>query len=170
MNPNVKFKSGRATPFQARRRWLTAFAAGAGSLALAGCDRAVNNPRIDATLRSAEKLTLASQRLILDHQESAVAGPSGQDGDIVHLEGDMGLAGRVERLLDPAVDLHPRRLEPAAAARGESGRLGLLSQTQQVGIEGPRRILAAPGDGQLHMIDGLQGHPTLPSREMATSF
>ena len=52
MNPNVKFKAERLTPFQARRKWLTAFAAGAGSLALAGCDRAVNNPRIDATLRT----------------------------------------------------------------------------------------------------------------------
>ena len=71
MNPNVKFKADRMTPFQARRKWLTAFAAGAGSLALAGCDRAVNNPRIDATLRSAEKLTLASQRLILQHQPLA---------------------------------------------------------------------------------------------------
>jgi DMSO/TMAO reductase YedYZ molybdopterin-dependent catalytic subunit len=71
MNPNLKFRSGATTPFQARRRWLTAFAAGAGTLALAGCDRAVNNARIDATLRSAEKLTFASQRLILDHQPLA---------------------------------------------------------------------------------------------------
>jgi DMSO/TMAO reductase YedYZ molybdopterin-dependent catalytic subunit len=71
MNPNVKFKNGAMTPFQARRRWLAAFAAGAGTMALAGCDRAVNNARIDATLRSAEKLTFASQRLILDHQPLA---------------------------------------------------------------------------------------------------
>jgi DMSO/TMAO reductase YedYZ molybdopterin-dependent catalytic subunit len=71
MNPNATFKHGAMTPFQARRRWLTAFAAGAGTLALAGCDKAVNNPRIDATLRSAEKLTFASQRLILDHQPLA---------------------------------------------------------------------------------------------------
>jgi DMSO/TMAO reductase YedYZ molybdopterin-dependent catalytic subunit len=71
MNPNVKFRSGAMTPFQARRRWLTAFAAGAGGLALAGCDRAVNNERIAATVRSAEKLTFASQRLILDHQPLA---------------------------------------------------------------------------------------------------
>ncbi len=71
MNPNVKFRNGRTTPFQARRRWLTAFAAGAGSMALAGCDKAVNNARIDATLRSAEKLTYASQRLILAHQPLA---------------------------------------------------------------------------------------------------
>lgn len=71
MNPNVPFKAGRTTPFQARRRWLTAFAAGAGAMALGGCDRAVDNARIDATLRRAEKLTLASQRLILDHQPLA---------------------------------------------------------------------------------------------------
>jgi DMSO/TMAO reductase YedYZ molybdopterin-dependent catalytic subunit len=71
VNSNVKFRNGAMTPFQARRKWLTAFAAGAGSLALAGCDRAVNNARIDATLRSAEKLTFASQRLILDHQPLA---------------------------------------------------------------------------------------------------
>jgi len=71
MNPNVKFTTGAMTPFQARRRWLTAFAAGAGAVAMAGCDKAVNNERIDATLRSAEKLTFASQRLILDHQPLA---------------------------------------------------------------------------------------------------
>ena len=71
MNPNVKFKNGAMTPFQARRRWLGAFAAGAGAVALAGCDRAVDNARIDATLRSAEKLTFASQRLLLDHQPLA---------------------------------------------------------------------------------------------------
>ncbi len=54
--------------FESRRRWLTSLVAGAGSLALAGCDKAAQNPRIDAVLRSAEKLTMASQRVILDHQ------------------------------------------------------------------------------------------------------
>jgi len=71
MNPNVPFKPGRTTPFQARRRWLTGLVAGAGSIALAGCDKAVNNARIDATLRSAEKLTYASQRALLAHQPLA---------------------------------------------------------------------------------------------------
>jgi len=71
MNPNVPFRQGRSTPFQARRRWLTALAAGAGSLALGGCDRATEDPRIAATLASAEKLTLSSQRLLLDHQPLA---------------------------------------------------------------------------------------------------
>ena len=71
MNPDVKFRAGRMTPFQARRKWLMGLVGGAGTLALAGCDKAVNNARIDATLRSAEKLTMASQRLILDHQPLA---------------------------------------------------------------------------------------------------
>ena len=71
MNPDVPFRPGRTTPFQARRRWLTALAAGAGSLALGGCDRATEDPRIAATLRNAEKLTLSSQRLLLDHQPLA---------------------------------------------------------------------------------------------------
>jgi DMSO/TMAO reductase YedYZ molybdopterin-dependent catalytic subunit len=71
MNPHMKFRAGAMTPFQSRRKWLRALLAGAGSAALAGCDKAVLDPRIDATLRSAEKLTLASQRLLLDHQPLA---------------------------------------------------------------------------------------------------
>ena len=71
MNPDVPFRPGRTTPFQARRRWLTALAAGAGSLALGGCDSATEDPRIAATLRNAETLTLSSQRLLLDHQPLA---------------------------------------------------------------------------------------------------
>ena len=71
MNPDVDYREGRMTPFQARRKWLRGLVGGAGALALAGCDQAVNDARIDATLRSAEKLTLASQRLILDHQPLA---------------------------------------------------------------------------------------------------
>ena len=54
-----------------RRRFLTTLAAGAGSLALAGCDRLAQDARVDGILRHTEKLTLASQRLILDHQPLA---------------------------------------------------------------------------------------------------
>ena len=68
MNPTDTTRQAKTRALESRRRWLTAFAAGAGSLALAGCDRAVNNPRIDEILRSAEKLTMASQRTLLDHQ------------------------------------------------------------------------------------------------------
>jgi DMSO/TMAO reductase YedYZ molybdopterin-dependent catalytic subunit len=57
--------------FRARRRWLGSLVAGAGTLALAGCDRAAHDARIDGVLRSAEKLTMGSQRLILDHQPLA---------------------------------------------------------------------------------------------------
>jgi len=68
MNPNVPFRQGRMTPFQARRRWLMTLAAGAGTLALGGCDRAVEDRRVAGTLAKTEKLTLSSQRLLLDHQ------------------------------------------------------------------------------------------------------
>ena len=71
MNPTDTTRQAKTRALESRRRWLTAFAAGAGAVALTGCDKAVNNPRIDATLRSAEKLTFASQRLILDHQPLA---------------------------------------------------------------------------------------------------
>ena len=71
MNPNDPYRPGRMTPFQARRRWLATLAAGAGSLALAGCDRATVDPRIAGVLAKTEKLTLPSQRLLLDHQPLA---------------------------------------------------------------------------------------------------
>ena len=57
--------------FQGRRRGLLGLLAGAGAVTLAGCDRAVQNERVDGVLRSAEKLTLGSQRLLLDHQPLA---------------------------------------------------------------------------------------------------
>jgi len=57
--------------FRARRRWLSSLVAGAGAMALAGCDKAAQNTRIDGVLRSAEKLTMGSQRLILEHQPLA---------------------------------------------------------------------------------------------------
>jgi len=54
-----------------RRRFLLALTGGAGSLLLAGCDRVAQNARVDDVLRQAEKLTMASQRVILDHQTMA---------------------------------------------------------------------------------------------------
>jgi DMSO/TMAO reductase YedYZ molybdopterin-dependent catalytic subunit len=57
--------------FESRRRLLRAFASGAGALALAGCDRLSANPDAAALLRSAESLTMRSQRLLLQHQPLA---------------------------------------------------------------------------------------------------
>lgn len=57
--------------FRARRRWLGALVGGAGSVALAGCDRLVQDERIDGVLRRAESLTRASQRLLLGRQPLA---------------------------------------------------------------------------------------------------
>ncbi|MET0381861.1 MAG: molybdopterin-dependent oxidoreductase [Burkholderiaceae bacterium] len=68
MNPIDRTRRAARIAFESRRRWLKAFAAGAGSMALAGCDRAARDPRIDQILRSAEKLTMGSQRALLEHQ------------------------------------------------------------------------------------------------------
>jgi DMSO/TMAO reductase YedYZ molybdopterin-dependent catalytic subunit len=71
MNMRLRHQSAAMLRFRSRRSWLSAFAAGAGSIALAGCDEAVQNPRIDEIIRSSEALTLRSQRLILNHQPLA---------------------------------------------------------------------------------------------------
>jgi DMSO/TMAO reductase YedYZ molybdopterin-dependent catalytic subunit len=54
-----------------RRRFLGGIAAGAGGLALAGCDALVENPAADRLIKSAEKLNLGAQRLITDRQALA---------------------------------------------------------------------------------------------------
>ena len=48
-----------------RRRLLTGLLSGAGTVILAGCDRLVQNEDIVAGLRHTERLTMASQRLLL---------------------------------------------------------------------------------------------------------
>jgi DMSO/TMAO reductase YedYZ molybdopterin-dependent catalytic subunit len=45
-----------------RRRFLRSLAAGAGMVALAGCDRLSQTPGVDSLLRETEKLTLRAQR------------------------------------------------------------------------------------------------------------
>lgn len=48
-----------------RRRFLIGTTLGASSLALGGCDTLVQNPDIDAVLRSVEPLTMTAQRTLL---------------------------------------------------------------------------------------------------------
>ncbi|MET0256645.1 MAG: molybdopterin-binding protein [Luteibacter sp.] len=47
-----------------RRRFLRNLAAGAGMVALAGCDRLSQTPGVDSLLRETEKLTLRAQRAL----------------------------------------------------------------------------------------------------------
>src|SRR6187402_503507 len=47
-----------------RRRFLRNLAAGAGMVALAGCDRLSQTPGVDSLLRETEKLTLHAQRAL----------------------------------------------------------------------------------------------------------
>jgi DMSO/TMAO reductase YedYZ molybdopterin-dependent catalytic subunit len=48
-----------------RRRFLAGAAAGAGALALGGCDRLVQNADVERILRLAERLTMGAQRALL---------------------------------------------------------------------------------------------------------
>ena len=45
-----------------------------------------------------------------------------------------------------------------------------LRQAQKIAIEGPRLVFLAARHGELGVIDGFEGHPTDPSRLIATSF
>jgi len=57
--------------FPSRRRFLAGLASSAGALALAGCDRLVQNANADALVRNAERLTMGSQRALLTRQTLA---------------------------------------------------------------------------------------------------
>ncbi len=54
-----------------RRRLLGGLAAGAGGLVLTGCDAIVENPQVDAVIKSAEQLNFRAQRSIMDRQALA---------------------------------------------------------------------------------------------------
>lgn len=54
-----------------RRRFLRGLAAGAGAVALVGCDRLSQNTPMDALLRNTEKLTMGAQRALLGRHELA---------------------------------------------------------------------------------------------------
>ena len=70
-NPRLRSQAAAMQGFRSRRAWLSALAAGAGSLALSGCDRLVQSPGVAEVIDSAEKLTMGSQRLLLDRQPLA---------------------------------------------------------------------------------------------------
>jgi DMSO/TMAO reductase YedYZ molybdopterin-dependent catalytic subunit len=65
------------TEFDTRRRFLRVLATGAGTLALAGCDRLSANRDVVGLLRSAESLTMGAQRLLL--QARPLAREYGED-------------------------------------------------------------------------------------------
>lgn len=57
--------------FESRRRLLLQLASGAGSLALAGCDRLSRQPDFDSLLRHGQSWTMGAQRLLLARQPLA---------------------------------------------------------------------------------------------------
>src|SRR5262245_15843212 len=65
---------------------------------------------------------------------------------------------RAEVGLDAKMNLQTPLLEPDAAARGETRRFGLLGQSQDAGIERPRRFLSVRRHCQLHVFDCVDFH------------
>ena len=70
----------------------------------------------------------------------------------------MRLASRAELGLDPQVDLHGRRLEPAPAPRRQMRRFRLLRYAEQPVVEAARLVLAPRRHRQLHVLDRDDGH------------
>src|SRR5215470_5091700 len=65
---------------------------------------------------------------------------------------------RSEVGLDAEMNLQTSLLEPDAASRGETGWFGLLGQSQDAGIERPRRFLSVRRHCQLHVFDCVDFH------------
>ena len=65
----------------------------------------------------------------------------------------MGLAGGTKVFLDAEVKLDAVPAEPAAAARGQHGRLGQFGEPEHAPVELTQRGLAARRASQLHMMD-----------------
>ncbi|QRF63373.1 molybdopterin-binding protein [Variovorax paradoxus] len=59
------------TRLPSRRNFLMGLASGAGAFALSGCDRLAEDTGVDAVLRHTEKLTLASQRVLVSRKALA---------------------------------------------------------------------------------------------------
>ena len=70
----------------------------------------------------------------------------------------MRLLRGTEIILDTEVELQRSQLEPDAAAPGEMGRLRDLPQTEHAGVEGARRVLGVPGDGELEVMEAVDPH------------
>ena len=92
------------------------------------------------------------------------------DVDVVDEEARVGLARRSEVGLDAAVQLPVPRLEPRSTAGREDPRLGDLRHAEEVTVEGPQRVLAACGTGDLDVVQPEDAHalrPTAKTRRKA---
>jgi hypothetical protein len=82
----------------------------------------------------------------------------GQRGKAFHDEGGVGFSCRGKVLFDPEVNLHFTILEPAAAARGETGRFFGLRDSEDSLIEFSGIALSARGHCEQDMIQPADAH------------
>jgi DMSO/TMAO reductase YedYZ molybdopterin-dependent catalytic subunit len=128
---------------ESRRRLLLALASGTGSLLLAGCDRAAGNAGFAELMRSAEPLTLGSQRLLL--QGRPLAREYG--------EGDLSPRFKANGSLQPGSDAWRRHLDNGFA----DWRLqvdGLVERPLQLSLA---ELKALPSRTQITRHDCVEG-------------
>jgi hypothetical protein len=70
----------------------------------------------------------------------------------------MGLPSWRERLFHSKMQLQRPTLKPHSAPRSQFHRFWNLSQAKQLAVERARRVLLAPGHGQLHMVEAKDLH------------
>jgi DMSO/TMAO reductase YedYZ molybdopterin-dependent catalytic subunit len=131
------------SPFESRRRLLLALASGAGSMLLAGCDRAANNPAFAELMRGAEPLTMGAQRLLL--QARPLAREYG--------EADLSPRFRANGSLNPGSDTYRRHLDSGFA----DWRLqvdGLVERPLQLSLA---ELRALPSRTQITRHDCVEG-------------
>ena len=131
------------TEFDTRRRFLRVLATGAGTLALAGCDRLSANRDVAGILRSAEALTMGSQRLLL--QARPLAREYG--------EADLSPRFRANGSLNPGSDTYRRHLDSGFA----DWRLqvdGLVERPLQLSLA---ELRALPSRTQITRHDCVEG-------------
>lgn len=82
--------------------------------------------------------------------------PSCHGVDVVHPNRGVRPVGRLEIRLDSRMDIPPGT-ESGAAPLRESGRLRDLGPSRCGSVEVPHVALGAPGHGELHVVDALEG-------------
>lgn len=70
----------------------------------------------------------------------------------------MSFLRRAEVGLYAKMNFQVSQFEPDAAARGEAGWFGFLGQSQDAGVERPRRFLSIRRHCQLHVFDCVDFH------------
>ncbi len=116
-----------------------------------------------------EEASGARNRLVGPRLDARVVQAGAEPVQVGRDEARVGLQRGREPIGDADVQLLAARPEPATSARLERVGLRQFLQTEQCAVEGARRVLAAGGCGDLHVIDPRDRHPRLSTIDRVTS-